>query len=567
MMRRLGLLLIYFAVAFPTAGSAGTYAFHSASTLKLGGTFDSQNLSVAYPSCIRYEREYAVHKLGRKDNPPPPPGTDPTNVAASNELTIEQIKTREHLYKFLHISTSISGQYKLFSASGSLDYESEETFDSDSFVFGVRGITTFGEVGLIDPVLTETAKALVKDRSAFYVRCGREWVSTETRGVLIAVIYTIKNVSQSQRSKLEAAVSGGFNGGVLSIDVQAKLKQIFETAFVSNYYSARVSAIGGAGVSAFAQTLTQLDKPDEVLQKISDYVKTLDYSGSAPLSFTTGTLDQFLAQSGDVVLFDAYNRRISDLFLQYEEYRARRAQVWKFLTDDNQSVWGSTIDTSAWGYLDRVDEVTSAIEAKAQVCKVAGTLAAQVSLRSPVVPPKGGPAPTDQNATDFVNDFSHGISAKISNVKGGDFAKAMNNKLECTPPGANPDLVSKGRAALCECLKKDDAVFLKERFPIASLPSVKVVHDKPAAFAPRTILYISVTAAEKLGNVVLKDNQGATVVSLKGGVDPENGPVWYGSTLYRDGSGNPPSADKLPFFLEMTDPVGRTFTKPIVITD
>lgn len=68
-------------------------------------------------------------------------------------------------------------------------------------------------------------------------------------------------------SKLEAAVSGGFNGGVLAIDVQAKLKQIFETAFVSNYYSARISAIGGTGVSAFAQTLTQLDKPDEILKK------------------------------------------------------------------------------------------------------------------------------------------------------------------------------------------------------------------------------------------------------------------------------------------------------------
>ena len=83
----------------------------------------------------------------------------------------------------------------------------------------------------------------MNNRTAFYTRCGREWVSTETRGVLIAVIYTIKNVSQSQRSKLEAAVSGGFSGIVLKLDVEAKLKQIFETAFVSNYYSAHVHAI------------------------------------------------------------------------------------------------------------------------------------------------------------------------------------------------------------------------------------------------------------------------------------------------------------------------------------
>lgn len=293
---------------------------------------------------------------------------------------------------------------------------------------------------------------------------------------------------------------------------------------------------------------------------------TLDYSKSAPLSFTSGSLDQFLAQNGDILLFDPYNRRIADLFLQYEEYRARRSQVWKFLTDDNQSVWGSTVDGSAWGYLERLDGVTAAIEAKAQVCKAAGDIASQLLTRAPT---RGGaPAVPDQGARDFIQEFSSGISARLTTVKSGDYTKAMGiSKVECVGPGPNPDLLSKGKTALCECLKKDDSVFLKERFPVASLPSVKIIHDKPASMSPRTVLYLSVTAAEKLKDVIVKDNQGALVLTLRGGVDPDNGPVWFGSILYRDGSGAPPSADKLPLYIEMTDPIGRTFTKPIVITD
>jgi hypothetical protein len=382
------------------ASHAGSYEFHPGSTLKLGGTFDPENLNVSFPSCILYDREYAIHRLGRKDDPPPvPPPGGPApaprleNIAGDNLLSIEQIKTREHLYKFLHISTSISGQYKFFSAGVSINYEMEETFDSDSFVFGVRGLTTFGEVGLINPHLSNEAKALVNNRSAFYTRCGREWVSTETRGVLIAVIYTIKNVSQSQRSKLEAAVSGGFSGVVLKLDVEAKLKQIFETAFVSNYYSAHVHAIGGTGISKFAETLKSLDEPTKVLQQITDYMKDLKYEASVPITFTTGVLDQFLAQEGEILLFDPFNRRISDLFLSFEEYRLRRQQVWNYLKDDSQSVWGNAVDTPAWAYLGRLDTVISNIEAKAQVCKEAASSASRLALRGrPPASTRGGPA-------------------------------------------------------------------------------------------------------------------------------------------------------------------------------
>lgn len=629
-MRLVALVWVAFCLSALTA-SAGTYEYHPGSVLKLGGTFDPQNLTIAYPSCIVYDREYAVHRLDRKQpeaeidarrrariaaerpqapardaqgRPTPPavapvpvakpnPGAKPDNqassddvgnVAAENELSIEQIKTREHLYKFLNISTSISGQYKFFSANASLTYESEETFDADSFVFGVRGMTTFAELGLIDPRLSDDSRALLSNREAFYSRCGREWVSQESRGVLIAVVYTIKNVSQSQRSRLEAAVSGGFNGAVLKVNVEAKLKQIFESVFVSNYYSAKVHAVGGHGVSGFATTVTDIDDPVKVLKAISEYMKTLSYENSVPLRFTTGSLHQFIAQEQPTVEFDTFNRRIADLFLSYEDYRSQRLKIWRFLNDDTQSGWDGSVDRGAWARLGLLDETIGAIEAKAQVCRKVAAIAVDFSA----VRSRGrnvAPTPPDKRKTDFIRDFSIGISGRLSTASSpAEYGAIISsfkteavalaapaagpppaNSTPCDPRAGRSDEVDAARTALCECLRRDDSVFIKSRYSVSSTPHVSVIHDK--TLSPRTILYVSVTSAAKLSSAILMRNDGQPVLNLRGGYDPDSGPVWFGSVLFRDGSGAPPPADKLPYYVEIKDSVGRVYTKPIVPID
>ena len=386
---------------------------------------------------------------------------------------------------------------------------------------------------------------------------------------MIAVIYTIKNVSQSQRTKLEASISGGFNGVVLKIDVEAKLKQIFESAFVSNYYSARVHAIGGKGVSDFAQTINNIDNPTEVLKQISEYMKGLTYESSVPLAFSTGPLDQFLAQEQPALMFDTFNRRIAALFLAYEEYRSRRSALWRFLTDDTQSAWPPSVDTATWAHLSKVDEVLGNIEAKAQVCREAGAIAARYSVtRRNSSGSKPAPvAPLDQKKADFVQDFTMGISARLVSKSVKDYNTASTRGFVDTCPSVSSgDEVDKSRVALCECLKNDDTVYVKERYVVAASPNVKVVHEK-TAFAPRSLIYVSVTAAEKLTNVVLYEQNGAVALTLRGGIDPDSGPVWFGSMLYRDASGNLPAPDKLPYYLEITDAIGRTYTKPVMVLD
>jgi len=553
---------------------AGTYEYFPGSALHLGGTLNPSNLTTSFATCIQYNREYAVHRLGRdagKTPNPPAPG-QPRNVAAENELSIQQIKTRQHLYEFLNISVSASGHYGFFGASGSVNYENEETFDSDSFVFGVRGLTTFAEVGLVDAQLTADAKALANNPLAFYARCGHEWVTQESRGVLIAVVYTIKNVSQSQRSKLEAAVSGGFNSPALGVNVSAQMTKILQSAFASNFYSAKVHFIGGNGVSDFATTITQVDDPVAVLKSISDYMKTLTYDNSVPLKFTTGSLDQFLTQQNPEGMFDAYNRRIGDLYLGYEEYRSQRSKVWQFLHQDTQSVWEPTLDDQAWARLDALNGVIGKIEAKAQLCRKAADVATSLISTSP--PARNGVAPSMQpKQRDFVRDFARGLNASLVKAEAPAAAATMavllkkdtgtKNESDCHNSDSDQQ-VKTGREALCECLS-DQGIYVRSRFPISAVPHIAVVHDK--TLAPYTLLYVSVTSASRLKSVALVDNSGQTVKALTGGYDPEQGPVWYGSVVFRDGAGAPPPADKLPYVVKVVDGFGRTYSKPVMPLD
>ncbi len=569
------LTALFLVAALDQAAFAGSYPYHPSSVLRLGGTFDPENMQLSFPPCIVYDREYAVHPLGRQHAVEAGPGdeknkTPAENVSAHNELSIEQIKTREHMYSFLNISTTISAHYKLFSASASVGYESEGIFDSDSFTFGVRGITRFAEIGLINPRLTKEASVLVKNLPAFYSRCGREWVTQETRGVQIAVVYTVKNVSQSQRSRLEASLSAGVSGGPLfGGDVSVKLTKILQSAFVSNYYTARIFAIGGNGVSDFAQTITEIDDPTKVLKSISDYLKTLNYGNSVPMSFQTGSLDQFISsQQEGALLFDPVNRRLASLFLAYEEYRARRSDIWRFLNDDGQASWGSKIDDPAWERLKQLEQRLRIIEERAQFCRTSAGFARKIDLRRRGgQPQQASAALADDQAGEFLRNFSTGISARAVD-RGTEALIAVSTPTSarptCEKPPSKPvsprDDPALGKSYLCQCLSDEENPYLESRFPLNAIPHVDVKHDKDT-FAPRSLVYVSVKGAAAVESAVVTDQSGREVIKLRSGYDPSDGPVWYGAFPYKTAEG-PPPLETLPYVVEIVDRLGRRFTKP-----
>lgn len=561
-------------IASLTACLAGTYEYYPGSVLRLGGTFNPEDLTVAYPTCLTYDREYAVHRLNRDggDQTVPLPSGKLENVAAQNELSIQQLRTRESFYIFLDISIAASGHYGFFSASASMHSQNEDAFDSDAFVFGVRGVSTFAEIGLVNPRLTTDAQKLIKEPAAFHERCGREWVSQETRGVLIAVVYTIKNVSKSQRSLLEAAVSGGYNSQGLGVDISGNMTKILKSAFTSNAYSATIHFIGGEGVSDFAQTITNMDDPVSVIKSISEYMAKLKYGNSVPLRLTTGSLDQFISTEAPSGLFNAFNRRIGDLFLSYQEYRSQRTRLWQYLNQDAQSKWGKDLDDQVWRRLEALDGRIGLIEAKAQTCKKAAQYAAGFAdERASQIKTKESLASNLRQRRDFVLDFAVGINASLAKAISPNYsgtittlaAGAAPDKVaeNCQPLGKSPTEVETARNALCACLD-NGSIYLQSRFVLTSMPHISVFHDH--SLAPRSLLYVLVTSDADLSSVKLIDRLGATVETLVGGYDPEQGPIWYGSTLFLDGNGNPPSSDRLPYVVEVTDLFGRTYKKPVV---
>jgi hypothetical protein len=283
-------------------------------------------------------------------------------------------------------------------------------------------------------------------------------------------------------------------------------------------------------------------------------------------------LDQFLAQQNPEGLFDAYNRRIGDLFLSYQEYRNQRSKVWQFLHQDTQSVWRASLDQEAWTRIDLLDGVIGKIEAKAQMCRKAAQIATSfISVGAPSGKEKSTQLSSKQR--EFVRDFASGINASLAKAEGTAqtatmtalVAKGTGTKVDGECRAAEGDgQVRVGREALCQCLS-DDGIYLRSRFPISAVPRITVIHDK--TLTPRTLLYVSVTSAANLNSVTLVDNQGQNVRTLTGGYDPEQGPVWYGSVLFRDGSGNPPAADRLPYVVRVIDTFGRTYSKPIMPLD
>ena len=384
------------------------------------------------------------------------------NLNGHTEISVEQIKTREQMYSFLNISTSISAHYAFFSGNANVNYESEGTFDESGFVFGVRGLTRYAEIGLLNPRLDPRAAPLIRNLPALYSLCGREWVSQERRGVQIAVIYTIKNVSQSQRSRLEAAMSAGLDGGPLfGGKLDARLTKILQQAFVSNYYTARVYAIGGGGLENFANMITDIEDPKTVIQEISAYIKGLKYENSVPMFFQTGLLEQFVAaEQGGKLVFDPVNRRLASLYVAYREYQARRAELWRYLNDDAQSLWESKIDGDAWARLKEIDSKLSVIEEKASYCKAAADIAQQLDARthsatSPGTPPRRPGTPADTAVRDFLRSFSTGVSSRAV----GQIANALTAQTsETAPPGDDcsktqnaKDEPGLGASYLCQC--------------------------------------------------------------------------------------------------------------------
>jgi len=344
-------------VCGPSIVLADPYQYYPNSPIHLGATFDPRQITEVHLPCIKFDGRSQLDAYNSS-----------SQLGMETQYTVDQLKTRHQLYNYLHISASVSGHYKFFSGGASYDLEQESTFDSDSFSWVIRGYTKYGEFGMSNPRLNAEAEALKSDATAFRSRCGTDFVGQESRSVLIAAVYTVKNLSETNWKKVSADFNAAVGGGVWGLDAKAKYDSFFKEAVTNGTLSFRLYIIGGEGIKTLGDLALATGDIEKVKQIIADYTKQLSIEYSVPTDFLTGSLRQFVPSLG-AYDFGLYNKFIEDAYLELTEDQARadRLRMVLLRSDD----YGLTEDriTSLKANLDGLTGAISKLYARAQSCR------------------------------------------------------------------------------------------------------------------------------------------------------------------------------------------------------
>lgn len=205
---------------------AGNYAYYPNSPLHMGGGYNPYLPDEIYLNCIEHDGEGPVDSDG----------------ATSTYVSLEQVKTREDFYRHIDFSASIAGSYKFYKGETSVQMESERAFHSDSFSWIVLFRSNYGRYILKNPRLKPEFSSY--SHTELYQACGSEVAIHRNKSVMVYALFTIHNVSASERNRLETHFKGGANGGVWSASVESSYKKIVQEAAANNSVRLSVYALG-----------------------------------------------------------------------------------------------------------------------------------------------------------------------------------------------------------------------------------------------------------------------------------------------------------------------------------
>jgi hypothetical protein len=234
------------------------YDYYPSTTLRLGGGVDPNNPLTVLPTCAQFLEK-------------PIEGT-----AVTTTFALSLVNSRKELYSALSVSASLSAQYAFFSASGALSFDNDYAFSSDSVVWMLKAYSDFGRFEAANPTLTVEAKAVLNaDPKEFARRYGTEIVLQERRAAQIAAVFSLQNISEQQKQKLETSFQGGVSLGLFSGDMQAAYKSFAAEATRISAMSIAVFAIGGGGIGQLANIITDGTDLNAVAITLREYASTL----------------------------------------------------------------------------------------------------------------------------------------------------------------------------------------------------------------------------------------------------------------------------------------------------
>jgi hypothetical protein len=290
---------------------------HPSSPAHLGSGYSGKDPFRPYAQCI---------EIGSVKN------IDSQRGAAESSFNIRLIRERKDLYDALNVSASIEAQATFFSANASVSFDKEVAFSSDSLVWVAVAKTTYGRYVMANPGLKEPAKNLLATPSDFENQCGPEYIAQESRGALVAVIFTVNNVSSSEKQQLVTAAGGSYGVVTASASYNNLIKKAVEQHQVNISFYAR----GGPGLKELAP-LAAVDANFAAVQKVtSDYIAKITPRNAQPLEYLTAPMSNF-GYNGRANVPDFNQQTLYRLSALYKDISAISEQIYDVIRPGSES--------------------------------------------------------------------------------------------------------------------------------------------------------------------------------------------------------------------------------------
>ncbi|SEH88556.1 hypothetical protein SAMN02799636_04280 [Methylobacterium sp. 275MFSha3.1] len=305
-------ILIFSLIAFnaKTAHSA-QYDYHPQSVLRLGGGFDPSRPLDTFRRCLKF----IENRIER--------GT----VSASFQATV--VKSRAQFLSIVNISASLSGHYGLFGGGGSFSYDSEYSFDNDSLTWAVVATNDYGRAEVTEEKFEPFAESMIagKKWKQFADACGKEVATQERRIAKVAAVFSVTNLSQSEKENLTAAASfQGGSTGVWDAGAQASYHKFVSQASQVSTIKVSVFVIGGDGISVLADLATDYSDIQAVTNAVRTYIAGLTFEKAAPLSYSTARWNAYGWEGSQLDLTRQYEIMAS-LYTLYQDAQKVRERL------------------------------------------------------------------------------------------------------------------------------------------------------------------------------------------------------------------------------------------------
>lgn len=219
-----------------------------------------------------------------------------------------------------------------------------------------------------NPRLSPEAEKLKGNPDAFRARCGTDYVGQETRSVVVAAVFTVKNFEETKREKIEASLKLAIDAGVGGGEGEAKYKSLYNEAISSGTLSFKLFAIGGKGITALSEIPLKTDDVKEIKRILSDYIKDLSIENSVPTQFLTNSLKAFYPELASYD-FGEYNKFIQEAYYQQLKYEKKREKFLSVMNNKEDYELSEEAEKDLEKNYDLLTEYIQKISKRASECR------------------------------------------------------------------------------------------------------------------------------------------------------------------------------------------------------